>query len=211
MGAQHSCPPGFERSMFLTCAATCPGDFQKVRANGERCVHIRRSNRFFPLQAIPYNAPKDKPVPTEPKAFEAERTRVLRETTQVRKQVDDDIAQEQLVRDAADAKRPQVHEFSRIQSEYATYKDVSSSANEVRRIKDSLRVFRPPTAPSSDLEKERRAIADIAKQNMFFIQAVLMILLLALVGYIMLPIEWAHGIAFLLLCTAISIGFFLRR
>lgn len=237
MGAQHSCPPGFERSPFQTCSAICPGDFEKVKQNGDRCAHIRRPNRSFVLQTIPYDAPKttpfdywervvvngrpmlkrqtgfkDLPPPTpEPRAFATERTRVLREAETTRKQVDDDIAREQLLQDANNAKVPQTHEFSRIQSEYATFRATQDAVDAIRETTSKLRVFRPPTAPATDLETERRAITDIAKRNLFFIQVALFLVVVVLLTYIVLPVEYAHGLAFLLLTVGISLGFFLRR
>jgi len=72
-------------------------------------------------------------------------------------------------------------------------------------------MMRPPTAPPSDLEKERREISDIAKRNLFFVQVALVLVVVALLGYLVLPIEYAHMIGFLLLCVGISVGFFLRR
>ena len=211
MGAQHSCPTGFERSVFLTCTAICPPDFEKQRSERDRCVHIRRSNVSVSLREIPYNAPSSAQVPPEPPAFQAERNRVIREIERARKRVDNDIERERLLREAEDAKRLHVNEVSRIQSEYASYTSVADAAASIRTTQEQLRKVRPPTAPASDLDKERREISEIAKRNMFFVQVALALVVVALLGYLVLPIEYAHGIAFLLLCVGISVGFFLRR
>jgi hypothetical protein len=84
-------------------------------------------------------------------------------------------------------------------------------ASKFRQVIDSLKPFRPPTAPSSDLEKERREITDAQKTSLFYIQLALFIVVLALLGYVLLPVDVAHGSAFLLLCVGISLGFFLRK
>jgi hypothetical protein len=81
----------------------------------------------------------------------------------------------------------------------------------IRDLLDSLIPFRPPTAPSSDLEIERKAILAITQKDMFFIQIALFLSVLSMLGYLVLPTEYAHGIALLLLTVAISFGFFLRR
>lgn len=71
--------------------------------------------------------------------------------------------------------------------------------------------MRPPTAPGSDLEIERKAILSFAQKDMFFIQIALFLAVLSMLGYLILPTENAHTIALLLLTVAISFGFFLRR
>ena len=92
-------------------------------------------------------------------------------------------------------------------SELAT---TEAAAKEIKEVKDSLKPFRPPTAPSSDLEKERRAITADAKRNLYFLQSALFLVLLAMLSYVLLPMEYANPIAFLLLCVGIAMGFFLK-
>ena len=89
--------------------------------------------------------------------------------------------------------------------------DISTSKTVIQQVIDSLKPFRPPTAPSSDIEKERKEITDIAKRNLFFIQAALFLVVLAMLTYLMFPLETANLIAFALLCVGIAMGFFLRR
>lgn len=100
-----------------------------------------------------------------------------------------------------------VQEFSRIQSEYASY----SAARDVERVKNSLKPFRPPTAPASDLEKERKEITEIAKRNLFFAQVALFLVVLVGLGYVTLPRDNANVVALGLLVVGIGFGFFLRR
>ena len=100
-----------------------------------------------------------------------------------------------------------VREFSRIQSEYASY----SAAREVEEVKNSLKPFRPPTAPSSDLEKERKEITEITRRNLFFAQVALFLVVLAGLGYVTLSRDSANVVALGLLIVGIGFGFFLRR
>jgi Ca2+/Na+ antiporter len=86
-----------------------------------------------------------------------------------------------------------------------------STIGVMREVIDSLKPFRPPTAPSSDLEKERKEISEIAKRDLYFIQFALMLVVLVLLSYLLLPFDSANMIAFLLLCVGIALGFFLRR
>lgn len=88
------------------------------------------------------------------------------------------------------------------------FEDVTSK---FRQLIDSLRPFRPPTAPASDLEKERKEITDIAKQNMFYVQVALFLVVLAMLSFFVFPLDTANLIAFALLCVGIAMGFFLRR
>lgn len=89
--------------------------------------------------------------------------------------------------------------------------DISASKTVIQQVIDSLKPFRPPTAPSSDIEKERKEITELAKRNLFFVQAALFLVVLAMLTYLMFPLETANLIAFALLCVGIAMGFFLRR
>lgn len=83
--------------------------------------------------------------------------------------------------------------------------------SEFREVIDSLKPFRPPTAPASDLEKERKEITNLAKRDMFFVQAALFLVVLSMLSYFMFSLDTANLIAFALLCVGIAMGFFLRR
>jgi hypothetical protein len=81
----------------------------------------------------------------------------------------------------------------------------------LREVTASLKPFRPPTQPSSDLEQERQSILRVIQHNLLLIQIVLFLLVLSLLSYLMLPYEYANGLTFLLLCVGIALGFFLRK
>lgn len=93
---------------------------------------------------------------------------------------------------------------------YPTNTTDPTIGNEIKKVKDSLKPFRPPTVPSSDLEKERKVITIVARRNMYFLQIVLFIVVLVLLSYVILPLQYANPIAFLLLCSGVALGFFLK-
>lgn len=103
-----------------------------------------------------------------------------------------------------------VKEYGRIQSEHATYSSQGIS-EAIRETDQALKPLRAKTAPAEDLELERRKISTDAKQSLVLIQLALFLVFLSLLSYVVLPITWAHGISFLLLCVGIASGFFLRR
>lgn len=204
MGANQSCPPGFEDGIFLTCYAPCPAQFKRVQEPGNpptiKCVHISQNNLSFPLIPLP-RADREKPVPP---TFDEELTRVTNEAERLKKQA---RTNESL----GGAREENVKEFTRIQSDYAAFKEKDSTIREIERVKNSLKPFRPPTAPASDLEKERKEITEIAKRNLFFIQVALFLVVLAMLSYFVFSLDTANLIAFALLCVGIAMGFFLRR
>jgi hypothetical protein len=103
-----------------------------------------------------------------------------------------------------------VSSYGRIQSEYATfYKQGITTA--ILETDQALKPLRAKTAPAEDLELERRKITTDARQSLVLIQLALFLVFLSLLSYVVLPRDWAHGIAFLLLCVGIASGFFLRR
>lgn len=204
MGANQSCPSGFESGIFFTCYAHCPAQFKRVQESGAppviKCVHVSQNSLSFSLNALPQANPGE-PVPP---IFEEETKRVATEAERLK-------GQARINESLGNMREQQVQEFSRIQSEYANYKDKDSAAREVERVKNSLKPFRPPTAPSSDLEKERKEITELAKRNLFFVQVALFLVVLAMLSYFMFSLETANLLAFALLCVGIAMGFFLRR
>lgn len=212
MGGSFSCPSGFEERSFFACSAVCPAEFKKLRGQQEdECVHIIRNNRRFRLRNVPKQRDIDRENSVEPPLYERERIRVRNEAAEVRRQVEEDIERAREVNAASDSRNQHIQQFSNIQSQAAVFTSMKGAAQEVRDVTNSLRRFRPPTAPSSDLEIQRKAIIDISNRNLYFVQIALACVILALVGYLILPIGYAHGIAFLILCVAIAVGFFLRK
>ncbi len=81
----------------------------------------------------------------------------------------------------------------------------------IREVTESLRPFRPPTAPASDIEMSRKAILASSAPNILLLQILLALLVLCLIGYALLPLDIAHGIALVLLSVGIALGFFLKK
>ena len=207
MGANLSCPQGFEDGIMFTCVAQCPPEFKRVQEQGGaggpplmKCVHLSQNRLSFPLSSLP-KVEQGKPIP---KLYEEETRRIATERQQIKNRV---AAEDEL---QASTKN-QAQEYSRIQSEYAAFKTTSDAAKDIRDVKDSLKQFRPPTAPSSDLETERQAILAIQNRNLYFVQIALFLVVMAMISYMVLPLETANTSALALLCVGIAMGFFLRR
>ena len=129
----------------------------------------------------------------------------------MKKEVEEDVQKAAALADFRVQRGGLTQEYGRIQGEYSNYATNAKVAKEFEDVTKSLKPFRPPTAPSSDLEKERKAILAISQKDMFFIQVALFLAVLSLLAYIVLPTDSAHGIALLFLTVAISFGFFLRK
>lgn len=98
-----------------------------------------------------------------------------------------------------------VEDHSQIRSQTAEFKPILQDVNQ------SLKPFRPPTAPASDIAMERKAIVESSAPNFLVVQVALAVLVLALLGYIVLPANLAHPIAFLLFSVGIAVGIFLKK
>ncbi len=199
-----TCPQGFERGLLSSCYAKCPAEFKYIQEGGNQsCVHVTRNDKSFALFTLPPDA--------SAQVYQDELQRVSTEAARVRGEVRTQEQQESDLNAFQDQKQRRVQEYTRIQSDYAVYNSGTDALKVLRDVTNSLKPFRPPTAPSSDLEKERKAITDIEKQNLFYVQIALFLVVLALLSYVVLPTEGAHATAFLLLCVGISLGFFLRK
>lgn len=195
MGASLSCPSGFQQGTSFSCQAKCPSEFKNTLG---QCVHVTR-NRAFALKRMPTVRPGTAP----PSTFQEEQKRVQEEAAKIREEIraTDEIEK---------VRNQNIQEYSRIQTEVANYNESVSAVKELRNVKDSLKPFRPPTAPSSDLEKERKTITDVARRNLYFLQIALFLVVLVLLSYVTLPLDYANAISFLLLCVGIALGFFLK-
>ena len=105
---------------------------------------------------------------------------------------------------------PNVHKefmkhYDTIKSEYA---EVDGAF--VESIQE-LKPLRPPTAPAEDLSEERQRILFGPKIDMLMLQIALFFTVLSLLSFLFLDRTMAQGISFLLLCTGVALGFFLRK
>ena len=210
MGANSSCPAGFERGMYFSCRAQCPPEFKYVQTSGgtagppsESCVHMLRNNRSFPLNSLPSQGSDE--------VYTEELARVANETQRVKKEVEEDTQKAAALGEYNAQRGTLTQEYSRIQGDYANYSSNAKVAKELDDVTQSLKPHRPPTAPSSDLEQARKAILSISQRDMFFIQIALFLAVLSLLAYVVLPTDYAHGLTLVFLSVAISFGFFLRK
>jgi len=210
MGQALSCPPGFEKGGLFTCHAVCPARFKYAQESGggagppvSKCVHSVYNQFFFNLNSLPQLEAND-PVPS---TYATERERVETEAIRVNKE----IADIGVLGEVSRQRTKYVDEYTRIQSNYSDFKDSSATAEKIKEVNNTLKRMRAPTAPSSDLEKERKAILSIQTHDLFFIQFSLFLLVLVFLTYVTLPTDTAHILSFLLLSVGVSIGFFLTR
>ena len=96
---------------------------------------------------------------------------------------------------------------SQIRTESAKYVEHYT----VQEAAESLKPLRPPTAPASDLARERKAILESSAPNFLLIQVELAIVILGLLVYAFLPLEVAPGLTILLLSVGVAVGIFLRK
>jgi len=88
---------------------------------------------------------------------------------------------------------------------------ISTARGALKTVSDSLAPFRPPTAPASDIEMEKKKIVKGGGPDFLFLQTTLFMLALSLLCYIFLPLNYAHPVAFLLLSVGVAVGIFLWK
>jgi hypothetical protein len=76
---------------------------------------------------------------------------------------------------------------------------------------DELKPLRPPTAPASDLAIARKDILESSAPNFLLIQVQLAIVILCLLAYSFLPLDYAPGVVVLLLSVGVAVGIFLWK
>ena len=103
-----------------------------------------------------------------------------------------------------------VNTYGKIQQDYAVHSNMGVT-QAIRETSQALKPLRAKTAPSEDLDLERRKISLDVRQSLVLVQLALFLVFLSLLSYVILPLNWANGISFLLLCVGIASGFFLRR
>ena len=97
-----------------------------------------------------------------------------------------------------------VQRYDTIQSRYADFEALEQTNKR-------LKPFRSPVAPAEDLSRERELILYGPKIDMLMIQVALFFVVLSLLSFLFLSSDMAQGITFLLLCTGVALGFFLRK
>jgi len=203
-----TCPPKFVSALF-GCRMVCPDDF-KFMSSGfpptARCVYRTDNRLAVDLNSFPI--PKS---PAEELQYASEARRVELAVERIRNEVRDKEQRRQALDTYEQEKRIRGVQYNQLQSEFATVTTASDTANKIRNTNIALKRIRPPTAPTDDIEHERRGIQQIVARRVLLLQIVLALIVLSLVAYLAMPVTYAHGVTFLLLCVGIAVGIFLEK
>jgi len=213
-GNNTVCPPGFERGLLFSCHVKCPPEFKylgeatnTVAPGADKCVHILRNNRFVELQALPQLPQGETPSST----YRTELERVLNTATQLKLQVKQDEEKERELLNFQSVRQRQMINYSNFESSRATYVAAQQGVKALEDITSALKPMRAKVAPGAAIQLERKSILEVYGYSLFLVQLALAILIASFISYLTLPTDYAHAITFLLLCTGISVGFFLRK
>lgn len=211
MGANVSCPQDFERGTGFSCRIRCPANFKYSQEGGgstEKCVFTNNNAYSVEIRAL---SPLKPGVP-EPKEYADERNRFSQELKKRNEQIQREAPVQDKVASFQEQRKNDVNEYSRIQSEYATYSAAGAVANTIKSVTESIRIPRPPVAGSAkDIETERKKLLESSKPDMLIIQIALAVVVLCLLVYVIIPAEYAHILAFLLLSVGVAVGIFLKK
>lgn len=198
MGGQVSCPPRFEQGPGLTCHYKCSNGFAYTRDSSgkEKCFLLTNPEKTVALQTFPFSV--------SPQQAKAEERRVVSEGANI---LTKESARKTLV-DMQKQTSDSVKEYETIQSRSA---DFEASQKALVETNKELKPLRPPTAPAEDLSRERQLILNGPGVDMLMIQIALFFAVLSLLSFLFLSHDMAQGLTFLLLCTGVALGFFLRK
>lgn len=199
------CPEGFELDSSGTlCRIRCPQGFKLVTSpEVDQCTTLEDNSISFNLRRVPSYPERT----SEPASARAERMRVDTLAAGAREKL---AAKAQLKLLNAERSQQGI-EYTRIQSEYAGFASAAGTTDVIKEVSKSLTPFRPPTSPSDDIERERKAISSLTSMHFLVIQVALFTLIVVLLTYVFLPTSIAHTIAFLVIVCGIAAGFFLRK
>jgi hypothetical protein len=196
-----SCPQGFEKTLNGNCRMSCPDDFKYMQnPPTEKCVHKLENGIEIALNIIPTDALRT--------TFNTERTRFNTELAEKRQYYKTLQTQTNELQTLQDQSTIQGARFSSIQTEYTGYKALEDVK---KRMEDVNKSIKPLRSAESEIEKERKAILSLTEPNLLLVQVVLALLIASLISYLVLPINAAHGLSFLLLCVGIAVGIFLKE
>jgi hypothetical protein len=193
-----SCPDGFEKTLNGNCRMSCPYDFKYVqRLPVEKCVHARENSIEVTATVLPVDARKS--------TFDMVRSRFINSINEARRKYEMRSSEVQYLKNQQTI---QGARFSSIQTEYTGYKALEDVK---KRMEDVNKSIKPIKRKETEIELERKAILSLTEKNLLLVQVVLAILVASLISYLLLPINAAHGLTFLLLCVAIAVGIFLKE
>jgi hypothetical protein len=189
-----SCPADFETTVRGKCVLRCGPNMKSLREGDVyKCVSNTDNTISVSMREISIGA--------LPEEFQREKDRARQAFT--------DVLQAALW-SAQRAGVQNVANYSRIQGEYAAVKSLQDSKDTLSEVNQTLKPFRPGTAPESDIQIERRRILDSSAPNMLLLQVALALVLLSILAYAFIP-SYAGILSFLLLSVGIALGIFLRK
>jgi hypothetical protein len=212
MGANLSCPSGFEQGVMFSCRVKCPDDFKYAQEGGdtsplvEKCVYSKNNEYFVQLRQMPAPDPREPPAD-----YAREQKRVSDEIKVLRDRIFREAPTQEKIQSLKAQRESDAREYSSIQSQYANYSSAGEVAAALQTTAQGLRGIRPPVAGSRDIEAEKRKLLQGSKPNMLLIQVAIAVTVLALLVYLLVPVQYAHPIAFLLVSMGIAVGIFLRK
>lgn len=207
MGVASSCPSGFEQGFGGTCRVLCPSDFKYTMAGfWGRCVYRQDNSVYFDLRPVQGLRAGMRETP----AYAQERARVEADALSARTKVSTNNVNRSQFGLANANRTGQMADYSRIQNEYAGYATSGGVLRTIKQVNNSLKPFRPPTSPASDIEIERKAILSISNRHLLIAQVALFVAVIVLLVYALIPGTVAHTVAFVVLVCGIASGFFLR-
>lgn len=112
------------------------------------------------------------------------------------------------LRDAKEKPQEWVQRYNAMDSRYADFTEANKELDETNK---ALKSRRPRTAPADDLSRERQLILNGPTLDVLMIQVALFFAVLSLLSFLVFSQTVAQGVTFLLLCTGVAIGFFLRK
>ena len=198
MGGQISCPARFEQGPGTTCHYKCSNGFAYTRdtSGKEKCFLISNPAKTIALQTFPFTVTREQAA--------AEEKRVVSEGASI---LTKESGRKSLL-DIEKQSTDSVKEYQRIRSTSAEFE---ASNNALKETNKKLKPRRAPTAPADDLSRERQLILQGPRIDLLMIQIALFFAVLSLLSFLFLDREMAQGITFLLLCTGVALGFFLRK
>jgi hypothetical protein len=196
-----SCPTGFEQGAQSTCHIVCPSDFIYVQESGaEKCKLVSDPSKSVTLNALPIN-------PTQVQTT-TEQSRVTVALEAIRLLAASTASTRQSLLDAQSQSSEWVQQHNTLESRYAEFAGTGEALDTTNK---ALKPKRPPTAPVDDLSRERQLILQGPGIDVLLIQIALFLAVLSMLSFLVLPRDSAQGLSFLLLCTGVAIGFFLRK
>jgi hypothetical protein len=189
MGAGTSCPSDFDQG-FFSCRMKCPPGFKYAQdpPQTDKCVLFTDNSKSFPLRNLPM-APPTSPV------YDQERQRVATV-----------LAGMTSVAPFQDNAAATTRDHDTLKSQYAGYAVQSDAGKKIKEVSDTLKMPRPHVQPN-EIQTVRTKI--LHPPNMNVIQTALFTILIALVVFLVIPTEYASGVAFLTLCIGTSVGIYL--